>query len=602
MAPSQNDARSYVGLDEAFISLVIDEHEQGSLPALETLWTCYRNPTTLKSRGGGAARISGSHQRTRQALDAGLPDRIIGDGGLAGIASNGVGNNASSLLAASHREIVIENDIAWRIHAMVDFVFGKPAILRSTARAPALQEAITRIVDRALEASGGIAMLQDACLLAHVFGHVDFIIRPDIPALRERARQWAAQTKSAASTPNQDEVSSPINLKHIAASSDKASLAQAIDMLVEAAELIRIEPIDPRRGVAILDPSDYRIIRGYVIKTTTALNRLAGTAHARPTAASTGRADSLEGLHTTESPSLAERLARLLDSRSRTARTPSSSSTNWPRSGRRTSSSDRATAQNIETITAESSELRVIGESMAQIVRSEISNAWACGRVPIVHVQNISQPFAYSGLSDVEPLVPLVDELNTRLSDRANRVALQSFKMYLAKGIDGFEKAPVAPGAVWSTDNLEASITAFGGDADSPSETIHITEIREALDKVSGVPPLASGVIRAKLGNLTSATALRITLMGLIARTNRKRVAYERGLGEIARFVLMAFDHVGLLETASTDRGIKVVWQDPLPIDVGELVAASRAKAELGVPTAEILGELGYNARDQGVT
>ena len=59
---------------------------------------------------------------------------------------------------------------------------------------------------------------------------------------------------------------------------------------------------------------------------------------------------------------------------------------------------------------------------------------------------HVSQPFAYSGLSEVEPLIPLQDELNTRLSDRASRVTLQCFKMYLAKGIDGFDKFPVAHG------------------------------------------------------------------------------------------------------------------------------------------------------------
>ncbi len=39
-------------------------------------------------------------------------------------------------------------------------------------------------------------------------------------------------------------------------------------------------------------------------------------------------------------------------------------------------------------------------------------------------------PLSYEGLSDVEPLIPLQDELNTRLSDRANRVTYQAFNMF----------------------------------------------------------------------------------------------------------------------------------------------------------------------------
>jgi hypothetical protein len=119
--------------------------------------------------------------------------------------------------------------------------------------------------------------------------------------------------------------------------------------------------------------------------------------------------------------------------------------------------------------------------------------------LPVVHIQNIAQPFYYEGMSDVETLIPLQDELNTRLSDRANRITFQTFKMYLGKGIEGFEDKPVAPGRMWYTDNPEASIEEFGGDAATPSEALHIAEIREAMDKVSAVTPIvAAGKISAR--------------------------------------------------------------------------------------------------------
>ena len=51
--------------------------------------------------------------------------------------------------------------------------------------------------------------------------------------------------------------------------------------------------------------------------------------------------------------------------------------------------------------------------------------ATALGGLPVVHVQNMPLPGSYEGLSDVEPLVALQYELNTRLSDRANRVTYQ---------------------------------------------------------------------------------------------------------------------------------------------------------------------------------
>jgi len=223
------------------------------------------------------------------------------------------------------------------------------------------------------------------------------------------------------------------------------------------------------------------------------------------------------------------------------------------------------------------------------------------GATPVVDIQNMSQPLRYEGVSEVEALIPLQDELNTRLSDRANRVTMQSFKMYLARGISGFETMPIGPGQVWSTDNEEASVEAFGGDSSSPSEDAHIAEIREALDKQSGVPPLATGVVRAKIGNLSSENALRITLMGLLSKTARKRVTYGRGIAEVCRLVLSALHEAGVLETTESEREVRVQWPDPLPRNEHDALLAAEKKLALGVPRDVVLAELGYGPGDGGI-
>jgi hypothetical protein len=201
-----------------------------------------------------------------------------------------------------------------------------------------------------------------------------------------------------------------------------------------------------------------------------------------------------------------------------------------------------------------------------------------------VHIQNMSEPLRYAGLSEAEPLMALQDELNTRLSDRACRVTMQSFKMYLAKGLDGFERTSVGPGQIWSTDNPAASVEEFGGDAASPSEETHIDEVREAMDKVSGVP------------------ALKITLMGILSKTARKRVAYGRGIAEMSRLILTSLDSAGVLRTDPADRDVRIQWPDPLPHEPREEADAARARLELGVPRRRVLAELGYSADDPGIS
>src|SRR6185436_19001127 len=131
-------------------------------------------------------------------------------------------------------------------------------------------------------------------------------------------------------------------------------------------------------------------------------------------------------------------------------------------------------------------------------------------------------------------------------------------------------------------ENLKAAVQEFGGDASSPSEESHIQEVREAMDKTSGVPPLASGVVRAKIGNLTSANALRITLMGVLSRTARKRVTYGRGIAEMSRLILAALNSAGILATDPRDRNVKLIWPDPLPEDLHEAALAAKTKADLG--------------------
>lgn len=438
------------GLDGAFVRHLINEHRSVTLPRLTRLWSYYRNALSPTS-GAHAGPRAGRWYTLAQ--EAGLPARVVGAGSL-----------HEDDRARVRREVVIENDIAWRIHLMVDFMAGQAPRIVSGASDPEARARIERTLRAVWERSGGVSLLQDLSLLGHVYGHADLVLRVDEPSIGRAP--------------------------HARADRDEAALDRAGDAL-------RVELIEPTRGIPVLAPTDYRRMDGYLI-------------HVEH-----------------EENTLSDR-------------------------GRR-----RATT--LETLTPG----RRVIERDGHVVLDERSTLLP-DVVPVVHVQNLSQPFRYAGLSEVEPLIPLQDELNTRLSDRACRVTMQSFNMYLAKGIDGFERMPVGPGQVWSTDNPDAQVTAFGGDASSPSEDAHIEQIREAMDKASAVPPLAGGVVRARIGNLSSANALRITLMSLLAKTARKRQAYGRAITEMNALILRALDASGVLRTTEADRATTVEWPDPL--------------------------------------
>lgn len=506
-------------LDEAFLEHILESHDTDSGSA-GRLWNYYRNP--MLPTGSRGAPAGSSDRPYVQAQEWGLPARITGR----------AGNGSYAGPDQARKEVVIENDIAWRINTMVDFLFGKPLTIRSTAADPKTARLVESTIHALLEANGGLRFCREMALCGSIHGFVDIALRT--PAGESGRSDTPLPARPAAV----GVVSGHTDRRQGISDTD----ADALDRCTRAARRLVLEVIEAPRIVPILDENDFRTVRYWV-------------------------------QHYRKHP------ARM-DSPSRSLRTLFRKGSPAPAS--------------VEAV-------EIIGPHWWQ--RYEDGHLTAEGpnplaRLPIVHVQNLSIPNSYAGLSDVEPLIPLQDELNTRLSDRASRVTFQAFKMYLGKGIDDFLDRPVGPGQMWATHNLNASVEEFGSDDGSPSESEHITQVRQALDKVSGVPPLAAGLIHGNLGNLTSSTALRVVLGGLLSKTARKRLTYGAGIRAVAELALDYLDRTGALRTAPAERAIDITWPDPLPAEESEQLRNAQIKQSLGVDPEALLDELGYGRGD----
>ena len=494
-------------LDANYIEWLVDEHSIEIQTHFTKLWEYYTNRMIDKSSPGASDRkVNESGRCYLQAQEYGLPTRITG---LAHSANAGV-FGARIIKDVQRKEVVIENDIAWRINAAVDFLFGKPISFVSKSPDSQKRAEIESILRAVFAANGAIGFFQDMAVLGSVYGFVDCLVRPGNEIL-EQFISSSSQTLSL---------------------EDVLQLAQTIDL----------ELIEAPRALPVLEENDYKKIKYYVQHFYQKRNVLSR------------KSTFLARLLSQASPSS--------DSRQTVGVTEITSATAWQRY-----------------------------EDKKLVAEGELP--W--GFLPVVHIQNIAQPLYYEGISDVEPLIPLQDELNTRLSDRASRITFQSFKMYLGKGIEGFEDRPVSPGRMWYTDNPEAAIEEFGGDAATPSEGLHIAEIREAMDKASGVTPVVAGVLKNKLGNLTSAVALRLTLMGMLSKNERKKFTYSEGLKKIAQMVLNILDKANIYKIGGADRDVDIIFPSPLPENMTEKLKEAQIKKELGVPTEQVLRELGYN-------
>ncbi|MHC4583492.1 MAG: phage portal protein [Planctomycetota bacterium] len=500
-------------LEADYIEWLVDEQSVDVRGHFEKLWEYYANPRMeMSGTGARGQKISESGRCYVQAQEYGLPVRITGL-----IHSGQIGVfGARNARDVQRKEVVIENDVAWRVNAAVDFLFGKPISFVSKSPDGHKCAEIEMILKALFATNGAIGFFQDMAVLGSVYGFVDCFVRPGEEIIE--CISSSSQTHSPA-----------------------CGKTGALEDVLRLVQTIDLELIEAPRALPVLDENDYKKTRYYV-------------QHFYQKKNSLSKKSSF--------------LSRILSS------------------GKQGSKSRQIVA--VTEVTSAEAWQRYEDKQLV----AEGQMPW--GFLPVVHIQNIAQPYYYEGLSDVEPLIPLQDELNTRLSDRASRITFQSFKMYLGKGIEGFEDKPISPGRMWYTDNPEATIEEFGGDIATPSEGLHIAEIREALDKASGVTPVVAGVIKNKLGKLTSGVALRLTLMGMLSKNDRKKFTYCEGLKEICRMALAILDTANIYKTCDADREVDIVFPSPLPENVMEKLKEAQIKKELGVSQEQVLRELGY--------
>jgi len=109
-----------------------------------------------------------------QAQEYGLPARITG---LSRSARAGL-FSGEPVRDVQRKEVVIENDIGWRINAAVDFLFGKTISFSSKAADAQRRAEIETLIKAMFAANGGIGFFQDMAVLGSIYGFVDCMVRP----------------------------------------------------------------------------------------------------------------------------------------------------------------------------------------------------------------------------------------------------------------------------------------------------------------------------------------------------------------------------------------------------------------------------------------
>jgi hypothetical protein len=214
---------------------------------------------------------------------------------------------------------------------------------------------------------------------------------------------------------------------------------------------------------------------------------------------------------------------------------------------------------------------------------------WMRPWAPIVDWQNLPNPNAFWGLSDLEPpIVDMIQTANFLLSNSSRITRFHAHPKVWVKGAkaDDLETAPD-----------EALLLPKDAEIGQLVPEADLSQILALYDKVMDVLHQASRVPRVALGNVdalgpTPGVTLQIMYRPLLALTEDKRRLYGDGLIELNRRIASLG---GLGEEVFTT----IPWPDPLPKDDLTEAQTATAKQAAGVSKDTTLSELGYDPDDE---
>lgn len=207
-------------LDEDFVSWLVESRYREVYEKYSKLWNYYQNISLSPAKAGlPVGKLNDLSRNYVQAQEVELPGRITG-------VNRWVGQSGSSG-NVQRKEIVIENDIAWRINAMVDYLFGKGVTICSKASDPKRRDQIDMIIKKVFASAGGVEFFQNMAVLGSVYGFVDCILRAE-------------------------------NLFTIPVKSTD------FEQVLEAASEIEIDLVEATHSLAVLDETNYKKIKFYI--------------------------------------------------------------------------------------------------------------------------------------------------------------------------------------------------------------------------------------------------------------------------------------------------------------------------------------------------
>ena len=167
------------------------------------------------------------------------------------------------------------------------------------------------------------------------------------------------------------------------------------------------------------------------------------------------------------------------------------------------------------------------------------------GFIPFVQINNFPVAGRTRGVGDLDDVIPLNVELNTKKSDISEVIDYHSAPITLVYGakIGNLEKGA---NKVWGGLPKDAKVENLGLQGDLTASANYIAETKTAMCEIAGIPETVLGGASA-ISN-TSGVALQYINLPLIERTRIKRNCSTAGLKTVNEYILFIAMYYGLIE------------------------------------------------------
>jgi len=276
-------------------------------------------------------------------------------------------------------------------------------------------------------------------------------------------------------------------------------------------------------------------------------------------------------------------------------------------------------------------------ETIEQYINDELIDQYdnPIGKVPVVHIPNVSISSSPWGQADIWDIIPLNRELNEKVTEISDIINYHSAPVTI---ITGAKASQLERGAkkVWAGLPKDARVYNLESRGEMSGAMEYMSLIKQAMHEITGVPESALGKTQP-ISN-TSGVALAIQYQPMMNRYNMKKVHFTKGLIQLNELIIRTQavhepeslqwnpseatypepDQLQVLDPRDPNTyRTSIHWPDPLPVDQLIKLNELQAKMAMGLESkrgalralgeefpndkmAEISEELRDDAMDQG--